>query len=158
MCQTCSETTLLVFPRGGSIFMTKRATWSTTVIFSIKNKLFSQFLSMFQHKMSHIMRKPTICICENKGADQLISAFVFPTRIVQLDSTISLLSKSKIHLSIFCSCTARFVSDLFGNHIVGFLMTWLICKYKMYMLIYEPPRKKTNNLHMRKQRCRSASR
>ena len=33
------------------------------------------------------MAKPTICICENKGADQLrgnlISAFVFATRIVQ---------------------------------------------------------------------------
>ena len=36
------------------------------------------------------MRKPTICICENKGADQLrsttaklISAFVFTTGIVQ---------------------------------------------------------------------------
>ena len=28
------------------------------------------------------MGKPTICICENKGADQLI-AFVFATRIVQ---------------------------------------------------------------------------
>ena len=23
------------------------------------------------HEMSHIVRKPTICICENKGADQL---------------------------------------------------------------------------------------
>ena len=40
--------------------------------------------------MSHVMRKPTICICENKDADQLrgytaklISAFVFATWIVQ---------------------------------------------------------------------------
>ena len=30
------------------------------------------------------MGKPTICISENKGADQLISAFVFTTRIEQL--------------------------------------------------------------------------
>ena len=29
------------------------------------------------------MGKPTICMDENKGADQLISAFVFATRIVQ---------------------------------------------------------------------------
>ena len=29
------------------------------------------------------MGKPTICIGENKDADQLISAFVFATRIVQ---------------------------------------------------------------------------
>ena len=41
------------------------------------------------HKMSHLMRKPTICICENKGADQLRGnreadhSFVFATRIVQ---------------------------------------------------------------------------
>ena len=33
--------------------------------------------------MSRLVRKPTICICENKGADQLISAFVFAIRIVQ---------------------------------------------------------------------------
>ena len=38
---------------------------------------------------SHIMRKPTFYICENKGADQLrstaklISAFVFATWILQ---------------------------------------------------------------------------
>ena len=30
-----------------------------------------------------IMRKPTICICENKDADQLIRAFVFTIQIVQ---------------------------------------------------------------------------
>ena len=29
------------------------------------------------------MRKPAFCICENKDADQLISAFVFAIRIVQ---------------------------------------------------------------------------
>ena len=40
------------------------------------------------------MGKPTICIGENKDADQL--------------------------LALFCVCTGRFVSDLFGNHIVGF--------------------------------------
>ena len=42
------------------------------------------------HDLSHLMGKPTICIGENKDADQLrgdaaklISAFVFATRIVQ---------------------------------------------------------------------------
>ena len=39
-----------------------------------------------------------------------------------MDSTIPLLFQS---LAIFCACTARFVSDLFGNHIVGFPMRWL---------------------------------
>ena len=40
-------------------------------------------------KMSRLMRKPTICVCENKDADQLrgvtaklISAFVFATPMV----------------------------------------------------------------------------
>ena len=28
---------------------------------------------------------------------------------------------------MFCACTAWFVLDLFRNHIVGFLVTWLIC-------------------------------
>ena len=34
-------------------------------------------------QMSRLMGKPTICIGENKDADQLIRAFVFATRIVQ---------------------------------------------------------------------------
>ena len=40
-------------------------------------------------QMSHVVRKPAFCICENKDADQLrgsaklISAFVFATWIVQ---------------------------------------------------------------------------
>ena len=33
--------------------------------------------------LSRLMGKPTICIGENKGAEQLFSAFVFATRIVQ---------------------------------------------------------------------------
>ena len=44
---------------------------------------------------------------------KLISAFVFATRIVQFLFYFKL-------LVLFCACTGRFVSDLFGNHIVGF--------------------------------------
>ena len=48
-------------------------------------------ITIFSHDMSHLIGKPTICICENKDADQLrgavtaklISAFVFATLIVQ---------------------------------------------------------------------------
>ena len=72
------------------------------------------------------MRKPTICICENKDADQfrgvtakLISAFVFATRIVQY------LYNFK-PLAISSGCTAWFVSDQVKIHIVGFLMSRLI--------------------------------
>ena len=51
--------------------------------------------------LNHHMGKPTICLGENKGADQL--------------------------LALFCDCTGRFVSDLVGNNIVGFPTRRLIC-------------------------------
>ena len=47
------------------------------------------------------MRKPDFCLCENKGADQL------------------LLKSTKIRnfklLTLFCACAGQFVSDLVGN-------------------------------------------
>ena len=48
--------------------------------------------------MSSLMRKPTICICENKGADQLLSNCEADQRLCfrYTDSTIPLLSESKI--------------------------------------------------------------
>ena len=74
-------------------------------------------------RLSLLMRKPTICICENKGADQLRGYREADQRLCfrYTDSTIPLLSKIQnfLSLAIFCACTARFVSDLFGNHIVG---------------------------------------
>ena len=64
------------------------------------------------------MRKPTICIGENKDADQLrgnlklISAFVFATKKVQSLFFLNL-------LGVFCDCTARFVSDLLNQRTNG---------------------------------------
>ena len=64
------------------------------------------------------MRKPDFCLCENKGADQLgnncdlISAFVFTTRIVQF---LYFLNSNFHPPAIFCNCTGGFVSDLVGN-------------------------------------------
>ena len=57
----------------------------------LKNlRTFGANLRMFIN-FSRLMRKPTICICENKDADQitakLISAFVFATRIVYTSSS-----------------------------------------------------------------------
>ena len=69
------------------------------------------------------MGKPTICIGENKGTDQLRGNREADQRLCfrYLDSTIPLLLKSEIKfLALFCACTGRFVSALFGNHIVGF--------------------------------------
>ena len=56
------------------------------------------------------MRKPELCICENKGADQQRLCFHY------LEFANTLLPKSKYEISsLFCGCTARFVSDLIGN-------------------------------------------
>ena len=48
---------------------------------------------------------------------KLISAFVFATRMVQF---LYFLWQNPQPLAIFCACNARFVSDLFGNHVVSF--------------------------------------
>ena len=65
------------------------------------------------------MRKPAFCICENKDADQLCGNRTADQRLCfrYTDSTISLLPKSEKFksLTIFCGCTAWFVSDLVGN-------------------------------------------
>ena len=77
------------------------------------------------------MRKPAICICKNKDADQLRSnrkadkCLCFRYK----DSTIPLrlLSKSKISsLEPFLRLYSS-VLDLFRNHLVGFLMRRLKC-------------------------------
>ena len=56
---------------------------------------------------------------------KLISAFVLATRIVL--SLFFLNPKFPASLAIFCACTGRFVSDLVGNHIVGFPTMRLRC-------------------------------
>ena len=67
-------------------------------------------------KLNRRMRKPTICICKNKGTDQLCNNytadqhFCFHCR----DSTISLLLYIIILklLAPFCDCTCWFVLDM----------------------------------------------
>ena len=65
------------------------------------------------------MRKPTICICENKGADQLRSNCEADLRLCfrYTYRTIPLFSKFKNFqpLAILCACTAGFVSELVKN-------------------------------------------
>ena len=70
------------------------------------------------------MRKQTICMCKNNGADQLCSNCEDEQHICfrNKDRTILLFSKS---LAI-CACTVRFLSDLVGKYIFSFLMTRLI--------------------------------
>ena len=64
--------------------------------------------------LSRVMRKPDIYICENKGTDQLRNncAFVFATWKVQ---SLFFLNKKFQATSIFCVCTAWFVSKLVEN-------------------------------------------
>ena len=80
--------------------------------------------------LSRRMRKPTICICENKDADQLRGNREADRRLCfrYTGTTIPLLLKSRNFklLALFRDCTGRFVSALVGNHIVGFPTRWLI--------------------------------
>ena len=84
------------------------------------------------------MRKPTICIGENKGADRLRSTCEADQRLCfrYMDSKIPLFSKNQNFqpLTIFCDrdCTAWFVSDLVGTQIVGFLSQRLTCEQNTF--------------------------
>ena len=81
--------------------------------------MYNKFSAQCYHHMSHVMRKPAFCICENKDADQLLGNREADQRLCfrYIDSTIPLLSKSKVfkNLAIFCGCRAWFVWDLVGN-------------------------------------------
>ena len=69
------------------------------------------------------MRKQTICICENKGADQLCSNCTADLRLCfrYTDSTIPLLLniQSLKLLEFFCDSTDQSVSDLLMLHSMG---------------------------------------
>ena len=86
------------------------------------------------------MRKPDFCICENQGADQLCGGNRTADQRLcfrSTDSTIRLLSKSEISkpLTIFCDCTARFVSDLAAKPKTSFLALRLIVMYEYLQAI-----------------------
>ena len=69
------------------------------------------------------MGKLTVCIGENKDAVQLRCNREADQRLCfrYTDSTFPLVLEYEFKLlALFCACTGRFVSDLFGNHIVGF--------------------------------------
>ena len=65
--------------------------------------------------MSHVIRKPAFCICENKGADQLhgSGAADQQLRFHYTDCTIPLLPKSKLPYSVVVQ--PSFVSNLVGH-------------------------------------------
>ena len=72
------------------------------------------------NNLSHCIRKPTKCLGENKGADQLRSNCEADQCLCfrYMDNNFFfLLSKFQNFqlLAIFCDCTAWFVSDLVGS-------------------------------------------
>ena len=112
------------------------------------------------------MGKPTICIGENKDADQLRGNREADQRLCfrYSDSTIPLLLKSEISsFQLFsvlvqagscrtCSETTLLVFPRGGSYLLPYLSTLTACH------LNEPPHERTDNQHMRKQRLRSASR
>ena len=135
-CRTCSETKLLVFPLGGSFVLDRPSLCGLANFFFFDRpslcglaKCFGQAPFVWTGYLNRLMRKPTICICENKDTDQLhgtaklISACVFATRIEQFLYFLN----QKFPFSSYLP-TARFLSHQFGNDIVGFSRTGrLIC-------------------------------
>ena len=71
---------------------------SNFTINTVKFKLQGSFHGVIIPKLSHIMRKPTFCICENKDADQLRGNREADQRLCfrYKDSAITLLPKSEI--------------------------------------------------------------
>ena len=90
------------------------------------------FLWLLTHRkmMSHIMRKPTFCICNNKG--RLISCAV-----TYSSSTFSIHNFQP--LAIFCAHTGWFVSDLFGSpycwfsHVKAQICSTIITERQRYL-------------------------
>ena len=91
---------------------------SFTVLMQIKTETIDNKTPTVQSEPRY--DKTCFGLCENKGADQLtcivalqlISAFVL---LHYKDSTIPLLPKNFKPLTIFCGCTAWFVSGSVGN-------------------------------------------
>ena len=84
-------------------FAAEQANMSKETKSTTKRKILELYLSLIMRKpafyhLSRVMRKPTICICENKDADQLRGNREADQRLFlrYIDSTILLLSKSEI--------------------------------------------------------------
>ena len=88
--------------------------------------------------LSCLRRKPTICICETKGADQLRSNCEADQHLCfrYMDSTIPLLSKSKFLPSshLLCLCRSVCVRPVRKSH-YSFFMMRLICILQNYFEI-----------------------
>ena len=95
-------------------FTAHASLWLTRLQINACNMNYTHVFLLYVYNLSLVMRKPEICLCKNKGADQLRSNCETDQRFCfrYMDSTLPLLSKSEIS-SI--SCTDRFVLDLVRN-------------------------------------------
>ena len=113
------------------ILCTSNGNWSDDLpvcqgIFVVLLKSYHTSVNYFNETyMSFVMRKSTFCICENKGPGQLtvklISTFVFAMWIEQFLYFLN----PKFPASILLLCLYS-LSDLVGNHNVGFHVSLLI--------------------------------
>ena len=87
------------------------------VVICIVYETISLLLLIRSYIMSHLMEKPAVSICENKGTDQLICAFVFATRILQSLYFLHTKFQASSHLLWLYSW---FMSEQVTNHCVGF--------------------------------------
>ena len=72
---------------------------SKLIVGYVKQQLKHMFLrEKIKYKMSHVVRKPAFCVCENKAADQLCGNREADQRLSfhYTDSTIPLLPKYEI--------------------------------------------------------------
>ena len=84
------------------------------------------------------MRKQTICIGENKCADQLRGSREADQRLCfryTIEQSLYFLNTKFMFLAVLCYCAVQFVSDLVGNHNVGFPTRWLICKLVLLQIV-----------------------
>ena len=102
LCQTCSETTLFVFPRVGSCAGTVPGKYIKVIVrLNCKSCGTMEIYGVPQPTQLYLNRligKPTIRICENKDADQLRGNREADQRLCfrYSDSTIPLLLKFKL--------------------------------------------------------------
>ena len=114
------------------------------------------------------MRKQDFCQCENKGADQLCSNCTDSTIPPLLISKITsfLPSSETVQASLCLTWSETPKTSFLKSRLICFRISFVATRAKCagrevvknnYFTL-EPPHGKTNNLHRRKQRRRSASR
>ena len=140
LCRTCSETTLLVFQRGGSFVLPTSSPRRLGLLAGIsltkmESPLYSMrlgpwlqmtralFFSPFHIVITYSFvivkmyeprhEKNGFCLSKNRDSEQLCINCAADQRLCFRYYSFSTYIQNFKLLAIFCACTARFVSDLF---------------------------------------------